>query len=97
TPKREKFSLDQEQESFSLTFFQGIYEVNRGEEKEVLAVNLQDARESDLTNPAPIQLREEPSASGSRSFFFTLWPYLLLLSILLLFLEWYFNPPATQS
>lgn len=97
TPRREKFPLDQEQESFSLTFFQGIYEVNRGEEKEVLAVNLQDARESDLTNPAPIQLREEPAASGSRSFFFTLWPYLLLLSILLLFVEWYFNPPATQS
>ena len=97
TPKGERFSFEGEQELFSRTLFQGFYEVVRGGEKKVLAVNLQDMRESDLSSPLPIQLREEPSASGSRSFFFSLWPYLLLLSILLLLLEWFFNPPATQS
>lgn len=96
TPNGEKFSLEQEQKLFSRTFSQGFYEVVRGEVKEILAVNLRDVRESDLANPLPIQLRGEPAASGSRSFFFSLWPYLLLLSILLLFLEWFFNPPATQ-
>lgn len=95
-PKGERFLLERGQKLFSQTFSQGFYEVVRGEEKEILAVNLQDVRESDLTSPIPIQLREEPAASGSRSFFFSLWPYLLLLSILLLLLEWFFNPPATQ-
>lgn len=96
TPKGEKFLLEGEQNIFSRTFFQGFYEAVRGEKKELLAVNLRDVRESDLSNPAPIQLREEPAASGSRSFFFSVWPYILLLSILLLLLEWFYNPPATQ-
>ncbi|MEK6601193.1 MAG: VWA domain-containing protein [Candidatus Binatota bacterium] len=96
TPKGERFSLEREKNLFSRTFFQGFYEVVRGETKEILAVNLRDVRESDLSSPVAIQLRDEPAASGSRSFFFSLWPYLLLLSILLLFLEWFFNPPVTQ-
>ncbi len=61
-----------------------------------MAVNLRDVKESDLSNPVPIYLREQPEASESRSLFFSLWPYLLMLSILLLVLEWFLNPPATQ-
>ncbi len=96
TPKAEKFPIKGGSSLFSQTFFQGLYQVDAGKEKEPRAVNLQDVRESDLSNPAPINLREESGASGSRSFFFSLWPYLLLLSILLLLLEWFLNPPLTQ-
>jgi hypothetical protein len=96
TPKAEKFPIKGDS-SFSQTFFQGLYQVDAGREKEPRAVNLQDVRESDLSNPAPINLREESGVSGSRSFFFSLWPYLLLFSILLLLLEWFLNPPLTQN
>lgn len=95
-PKGEKFPLDREQGLFSRTFFQGFYEVDRGEAKEILAVNLQDVKESDLSGLAPIQLNEEPAVSGGRSFLFSLWPYFLLLAILLLLLEWFLNPPVTE-
>lgn len=96
TPKEERFPITKGPSLFSRSFFQGLYQVVRGEEKEFMAVNLQDVNESDLSNPATINLREEPRVPGSRSFFFSLWPYLLLLSILLLILEWFFNPPTTQ-
>ena len=96
TPKGERFPIQARSTSFSGTYFQGFYHVVRYGEKEVMAVNFLNLRESDLSNPATINLREEPRVSGSRSFFFSLWPYLLLLSILLLFLEWFSNPPVTQ-
>lgn len=95
-PKGEKFSLADGQSLFSQTFFQGIYEVVRGDEKELVAVNLQDVKESDLSNPVPIQLREQSRITGRRSFLFSLWPYFLLLAILLLLLEWFLNPPVTE-
>ncbi|MBI4490656.1 MAG: VWA domain-containing protein [Deltaproteobacteria bacterium] len=97
TPKGEKFPLGRDSSLFSRTFFQGLYRVVHGREQEFMAVNLQDVKESDLTSPAPISLREDPGLSGSQSFFFSLWPYLLLLSILSLFLEWFLNPPAIQA
>jgi hypothetical protein len=95
-PKGEEFPIQGKAASFSRTFFQGIYRVVRGEQKEFMAVNFQDTKESDLSNPTPINLREEPGVFVSRSFFFSLWPYLLMLSIFLLLLEWFLNPPATQ-
>ncbi|MBI2987135.1 MAG: VWA domain-containing protein [Deltaproteobacteria bacterium] len=95
-PNGEKFALAEGQSLFSQTFFQGLYEVVRGQEKKIMALNLQDVKESDLGNPTPMQLKEGPTVSGSRSFFFSLWPYFLLLSIALLLLEWLFNPPVTQ-
>ncbi len=97
TPKQEKVQLKEGLRLFSRTFYQGLYQINGGGGREFIAVNLNSVKESDLNNPAPIDLKEEASIAGSRSFLFPLWPYLLLLSILLLFLEWYFNPPVTQS
>lgn len=96
TPKEEEFPIKRVRGLFSRTYFQGLYQLVRGEEREFMAVNLRDVKESDLSNPAPIYLREQPEASESRSLFFSLWPYLLMLSILLLILEWFLNPPTTQ-
>lgn len=97
SPKGEEFPITQGQRAFSQTFFQGLYEVVRGGAKKVVALNLEDAKESDLGNPTPIQLKEEPAASASRFFLFFLWPFLLLACIVLLFVEWFFNPPVTGS
>ena len=101
TPKDEKFPVAEGARLFTRTFFQGIYQVNQGGEKNLttvnFAVNLQDLKESDLMHPVPIDLKEAAEASDSRSFLFSLWPYLLLLSLLLLVLEWFFNPPVTRS
>ena len=58
TPKDEKFPLAEGARLFTRTFFQGIYQVNQGEEKNLttvnFAVNLQDGKESDLMNPVPV-------------------------------------------
>lgn len=96
TPTQEKIPIKEKQAQFSRTFYQGIYQINQSGGKRLVAVNLGSARESDLNNPAPVQLKEESVTPGSKSFVFPLWPYLLLLSILLLLLEWFLNPPATQ-
>lgn len=97
TPKQEKIQIRERPRVFSRTFYQGLYQVVRPGGTEFIAINLNSLKESDLNSPGPIELREEISTPGSRSFLFPLWPYILLLSILLLFLEWYFNPPVTQS
>lgn len=96
TPNGENLPIARGSSLFTQTLFQGLYQVVRGEEKKFVAVNLQDVQESDLMNPVPINLREKEGKSGSRSSFFSPWLYLLLLSILLLILEWFLNPPATQ-
>jgi hypothetical protein len=97
TPQQEKFQSRKGSPLFSRTFDQGLYQIIRGGEKEWIAINLASPKESDLNNPVPVDLTEETSRPGSRSSVFSLWAYLLLLSILLLLLEWYFNPPVTQS
>ncbi len=96
SPKGEKFTVGESAALFSRTFFQGFYELARGQRKEVVAVNFQDTKESDLGDPAPIELQGEPTASGGGFSLFALWPYFLLASILLLFLEWFWSRPVAQ-
>jgi len=96
TPKGDKFPIRKDSSLFSQTFFQGLYQVVQGDRQALFAVNLQNVKESDLSNPVPIDLKEETGNSGSPSLLFSLWPYLLLLSVLLLVLEWFVNPPATE-
>jgi hypothetical protein len=96
TPKGERVALGQGQKLFAQTFFQGLYELARGREKEIFALNLRDLAESDLHNPAPIELRGEPPVSHGALSFFPLWPYLLFLSLVLLFLEWFLSRRASQ-
>jgi len=56
---------------------------------------LTDANESDLRTPAAIELQGSTQTPGSGSALFTFWPYLLLGSLLLFFIEWFINPPLT--
>ena len=94
TPDGEQIALQETSAVFSPTYFQGLYQAVRGDEKRLFAVNLNDVRESDLGEPATIQLRQEPGATASRSFYASLWPYLLLVSLVLLLLEWFVNPAS---
>jgi hypothetical protein len=92
TPQGEKISLKAGYSHFSGTFRQGIYQLGRGAKREFSARNLLDSNESDLRAPLSIDLRgTSPSAAGS-SRLFSLWPYLLIAAILLLFIEWFANP-----
>ncbi len=97
TPLGEKLPIQEGRTVPDLTLSQGIYEISHGQEKELVAVNLQDTKESDLTEPAPIRIKEDPEVSTGQSVFRSLWPYLLLFSILLLLAEWFLNLRATRS
>ncbi|MFQ5682785.1 MAG: BatA domain-containing protein [Candidatus Binatia bacterium] len=96
TPRKKRFPLKRESRGFSRTFYQGLYQVIQGQKKKLMAVNFQDVRESDLKHPVFITLKEGAGVSGKRSVLYSFWPYLLLLAICVLILEWFFNPPATQ-
>ncbi len=96
-PAGNKVALKPGSENFLATFQQGIYQRQRGREISVYARNLADTNESDLRTPAPIELRDTSKISGSTSTLFTFWPYLLLASLLLFFIEWFINPRMISS
>jgi len=56
------------------------------------ARNLADQQESDLRAPSRIDLHDIAKAPGTSSAMFTFWPYLLIASLLLFFLEWFISP-----
>jgi hypothetical protein len=97
TPDGEEIPIEVDSQPFSRTFVQGIYHLVRGGDKEDLVVNFQDLKESDLDNPVPIVLEEETGVKAGRSYSFPLWPYLVLLSLLFLLLEWLFSVPISQA
>jgi len=76
---------------YSETFYQGIYRVSHGGQTEAVAVNFEDQRESDLLHPIPIALKGEALKAEKKSTLFSFWPYLLLASLLLFYLEWFFS------
>jgi hypothetical protein len=92
TPKGQKIALTAGRNYFSATYFQGIYQLTRGRDQAFFARNLQDANESDLRSPVPIELQGVSGSGGSASVLFSFWPYLMLASMLLLLLEWFVNP-----
>ena len=92
TPVGDKVSLKPQLGNFSATFYQGIYQRQRGGRSETYARNLQDAGESDLRNPTTIEIQSGTPTPSSGSVLFSFWPYLLLASLLLLLLEWFINP-----
>jgi len=95
TPKGAELSLKAGYDYFSGTFHQGIYLRNRGNQREFLARNLQDTNESDLRAIAPIQLRGGEENPAANTVLFSFWPYLLLASLGLSFIEWFVNPRVT--
>lgn len=92
TPKGDKVSLNPGSSNFPETFSQGIYQLNRAGERELIAVNLDNPGESDLRDPTPIEIHGEDTGRTSSSLLFSFWPYLLLASLLLLLIEWFINP-----
>jgi Aerotolerance regulator N-terminal len=92
TPRGDKIPLPPGTHSFPVTHFQGLYQVERGSQRELFAVNLDNKNESDLRQPTPIAIREASSAADNVSALFSLWPYLLLMSLFLLLIEWFVNP-----
>jgi len=77
---------------FGGAFFQGIYQLNRGGEREPFARNLLDRGESDLRTAAPVIIGAGNQSSASASVLFSFWPYLLMASLALLLLEWFLSP-----
>jgi hypothetical protein len=92
TPAGDKVPLKPETGYFPATFYQGIYQRERGGRSETYARNLQDPGESDLRNPTLVEVQSGATTSGSGSALFSCWPYLLLASLMLLVLEWFINP-----
>jgi hypothetical protein len=93
-PKGEKHVIKPGSNSFATTYYQGIYQLNRGGQRQLFAINYQAASESDLRERRPIDLRANGTATNSASAFFSLWPYLLMASLLLFIVEWFFVPPG---
>ncbi|HEY6997868.1 MAG TPA: hypothetical protein VH851_08070, partial [Candidatus Binatia bacterium] len=92
TPKGENIALNGRATVFQDTYEQGLYEWRQGRETRWFARNLADEQESDLWAPSRIDLHDVAKAPGTSSAIFTLWPYLLIASLLLFFLEWFISP-----
>ncbi|HET7393059.1 MAG TPA: hypothetical protein VFK25_04675, partial [Candidatus Binatia bacterium] len=93
TPRGEKQVAKPGSSSFTNTFYQGIYQLNRGGERQLLAINYNSASESDLRDSKPIELQSTENAINSGSTLFSFWPYLVMASLLLFIIEWFFVPP----
>ncbi len=92
TPKAQQIALSGRQNYFSGTYFQGIYQVSRGRDRQIFSRNLHDAGESDLRSPAPIEIQGSALNGAGASMLFSFWPYLLLAALALLIIEWFINP-----
>jgi Ca-activated chloride channel family protein len=97
TPTGDKIVLNPGANSFPATHFQGLYQIQRGGHRELFAVNLDNRNESDLRQPTPIAIREGGSTADNVSAPFSIWPYLLLISLVLLFIEWFVSPRPIRS
>jgi Ca-activated chloride channel homolog len=95
--KGEKHVIKPGLSSFTDTFYQGIYQLNRGGLRQLFAINYQAASESDLRERKPIDLRTNEIGNNSASAFFSFWPYLVIACLLLFIIEWIFVPPAPRS
>jgi len=76
---------------FDATADSGIYRYSVGGVARYFAVSLTDARESDVNSrwtPSERRVEARPTSSGAQALM-PLWPYLLILALLLLTLEWY--------
>ena len=97
TPRGDKITLSPGARAFAITYWQGLYQVGRGAEGELFAINLKSTTESDLRQPTPIELREVSSDGSAVSALLSIWPYLLLTSLLLLCLEWFIRPRPLRT
>ncbi len=96
TPHGEKHVVKPGSSSFAYTFYHGIYQLTRGGERQMLAINYQSASESDLRDSKPIELKPTENGINSGSRLFSFWPYLVMASLLLFIVEWFFVPPVDR-
>ena len=89
TPAGERISLRPGASVFPATLYQGIYQVIRDNEEQLIAVNLRDIEESDLRQPAPVGMSGESDNKTGTSVLLPFWPYFLLAALSLLLLEWF--------
>lgn len=77
--------------------YQGVYERFRSGKRELVAVNFDAPRESDLLNPDAVVLArmtaEADLVRGAR----LLWPYIIAISLLLLAVEWLLQRPNLRT
>jgi hypothetical protein len=97
TPAGERFSLRPGGIAFPATFYQGIYQLVRQNDKSLVAVNLRDIEESDLRQPAPIALSGGSDAKTGTAVLLPFWSFFLLGALFLLLLEWFVKPRMTDS
>ena len=97
TPRGDKITLNPGVNSFTATYWQGLYQVDRGAQRDLFAVNLKNTNESDLRQPSLIELGDVRSAGSKVSTLFSIWPYLLLTSLFLLLVEWFVNPRPLRT
>jgi hypothetical protein len=95
-PQGEKHVLKPGSSSFANTFYQGIYQLARDGERQLLAINYQSASESDLRDSKPIELKPSENDINSGSILFSFWPYLVMASLLLFIVEWFFVAPVDR-
>jgi hypothetical protein len=76
--------------------YQGVYRITDGAAR-YIAVNFDNAAESDLRQATPIRLGDTAEASGERSFAAPLWPYFLAAALALLLVEWMINPQPART
>lgn len=77
--------------------FQGVYERFRNGKRELVAVNFDAPRESDLLHPVPVVLEATAGQAGKAQGARRLWPYVIAICGLLLALEWFANPPRRED
>jgi Ca-activated chloride channel homolog len=97
TPRGDKITLNPGANNFAATYWQGLYQVDRGAQRDLFAVNLGNTNESDLRQPSPIELGDVRSGGSKVSTLFSIWPYLLLTSLFLLLVEWFVNPRPLRT
>jgi hypothetical protein len=97
TPAGERFTLKPGVTAFPATFYQGVYQLIRQNEKNLIAVNLRDINESDLRQAAPIAFSGDSDTTTGSSVLLPFWPYFLLAALSLLLLEWFIKPRMARS
>jgi Aerotolerance regulator N-terminal len=96
TPSGERIALKPGTHEFTPTFFQGLYQIAGGDEKQSVAVNFTNVAESDLLHPVAVRLPDEAKNVDGKPASISLWMVLILVAVALLVLERFLNPPALQ-
>lgn len=97
TPRGEKITLSPGANVFDATYWQGLYQVDGSSKRKLFTVNFTSTTESDLRQPTPIELRGVSNEGSGVSALFSLWPFLLLTSFFLLYIEWFVRPRPLRA